>query len=337
MKILVTGAAGFIGYHVIKGLLNQKHLVVGIDNINSYYDEQLKYERLEDTGIMKSKIKPNEYVQSNIFNSYQFIKMDLNERENLQSLFERENFTHIVHLAAQAGVRYSIQNPYAYIDSNILGFINILESCRNHPVEHLVYASSSSVYGNNDSIPSKETDITDTPSCLYAATKKANELMAYSYANLYKIAATGIRFFTVYGPWGRPDMAPSLFMSAILKNEPIHLFNHGHLERDFTYIDDIVEGVLKVVPCPPIHVIPHIIYNMGCSSPVKLITLLDTIENVTGKKAIVKMEEMQPGDVISTYADTTRFKRDFNFQPSISIQTGIRKFFQWYIEFYKSP
>lgn len=225
MKILVTGAAGFISYHVVKGLLNQKHLVVGIDNINSYYDEQLKYERLEDTGIMKSKIKPNEYVQSNIFNSYQFIKMDLNERENLQSLFERENFTHIVHLAAQAGVRYSIKKPFAYIDSNILGFINILEACRNYPVEHLVYASSSSVYGNNECIPFKETDITDTPACLYAATKKANELMAYSYANLYQIPATGIRFFTVYGPWGRPDMAPSLLMPTLHALKEISIFN----------------------------------------------------------------------------------------------------------------
>jgi len=309
MKILVTGAAGFIGYHIVQGLLKQGHSVIGIDNINSYYDERLKYARLKETGIDENEIKPWIGVQSNLYDSYQFIRMDLNDRERLYGLFETENFSHIVHLAAQAGVRYSLQNPFAYIDANISGFINLLEACRHHPVEHLVYASSSSVYGKNINTPFKESDVTDTPVSLYAATKKANELMAYAYSSLYHIPASGIRFFTVYGPWGRPDMAPSLFMSSILKGEPIRLFNHGNMERDFTYIDDIVRGLLKILPSPPVADTPHAIYNMGCADPVKLTDFLHVIENVTGKKAIVKMTEMQPGDVVSTYADTSRLKR----------------------------
>jgi len=337
MKIVVTGAAGFIGFHMVRALLRQGHRVVGIDNINPYYDVNLKYARLKETGIEENEIKPGVCVQSTLFESYQFIEMDLNDRDRLYNLFETENFSHVVHLAAQAGVRYSLQNPFAYIDSNITGFVNLLEACRHHPVKHLVYASSSSVYGTNTNTPFKETDVTDTPVSLYAATKKANELMAYSYARLYHIPATGIRFFTVYGPWGRPDMAPSLFMSAILKSEPIRLFNHGNMERDFTYIDDIVKGVLKILPSPPVVETPHTIYNMGCADPVKLTDFIRVIENVTGKKAIVKMTEMQPGDVVSTYADTSRLKKDFNYQPSTSIETGINSFYQWFTEFYKIP
>lgn len=332
--MLITGAAGFIGYHIVQGLLKQGHSVIGIDNINSYYDVRLKYARLKETGIDENEIKPGVCVQSTLYDSYQFIRMDLNERERLNALFEAENFSHVIHLAAQAGVRYSIQNPFAYIDANISGFINLLEACRHHPVEHLVYASSSSVYGKNTNTPFKESDVTDTPVSLYAATKKANELMAYAYSSLYHIPATGIRFFTVYGPWGRPDMAPFLFMSSILKGEPIRLFNQGNMERDFTYIDDIVKGVLKILPSPPVAETPHAIYNMGCSDPVKLTDFLHVIENVAGKKAIVKMTEMQPGDVVSTYADTSRLKKDFNYQPSTSIKTGINSFYQWFTEFY---
>jgi len=332
--MLITGAAGFIGYHIVQGLLKQGHSVIGIDNINSYYDVRLKYARLKETGIDENEIKPGVCVQSTLYDSYQFIRMDLNERERLNALFEAENFSHVIHLAAQAGVRYSIQNPFAYIDANISGFINLLEACRHHPVEHLVYASSSSVYGKNTHTPFKESDVTDTPVSLYAATKKANELMAYAYSSLYHIPATGIRFFTVYGPWGRPDMAPFLFMSSILKGEPIRLFNQGNMERDFTYIDDIVKGVLKILPSPPVAETPHAIYNMGCANPVKLTDFLTVIENVTGKKAIVKMTEMQPGDVVSTYADTSRLKKDFNYQPSTSIKTGINSFYQWFTEFY---
>lgn len=332
--MLITGAAGFIGYHIVQGLLKQGHSVIGIDNINSYYDVRLKYARLKETGIDENEIKPGVCVQSTLYDSYQFIRMDLNERERLNALFEAENFSHVIHLAAQAGVRYSIQNPFAYIDANISGFINLLEACRHHPVEHLVYASSSSVYGKNTNTPFKESDVTDTPVSLYAATKKTNELMAYAYSSLYHIPATGIRFFTVYGPWGRPDMAPFLFMSSILKGEPIRLFNQGNMERDFTYIDDIVKGVLKILPSPPVAETPHAIYNMGCSDPVKLTDFLHVIENVAGKKAIVKMTEMQPGDVVSTYADTSRLKKDFNYQPSTSIKTGINSFYLWFTEFY---
>jgi len=334
MKIIVTGAAGFIGFHMVQALLREGHRVVGIDNINPYYDVRLKYARLKKTGIEETEIKPGEPVQSTLFESYQFIEMDLNDRERLYALFETEHFTHVVHLAAQAGVRYSIQNPFAYIDANITGFINILEACRHHQIRHLVYASSSSVYGTNTRTPFKETDVTDTPVSLYAATKKANELMAYAYAGLYHIPATGIRFFTVYGPWGRPDMAPSLFMTSILKGEPIRLFNHGDMERDFTFIDDIVKGMLAILLSPPVVETPHAIYNMGCANPVKLTDFLHIIEKVTGKKAIVKMTEMQPGDVVSTYADTSHLKKEFNFQPSTSIETGINSFYQWFITFY---
>lgn len=334
MKILVTGAAGFIGFHVVRALLREGHRVIGIDNINPYYDVRLKYARLQETGIEEAEIKPGKPVQSTLFDSYQFVRMDLNDREGLNALFETENFSHVVHFAAQAGVRYSLQNPFAYIDANITGFINLLEACRHHPVKHLLYASSSSVYGTNTSSPFKESDVTDSPVSLYAATKKANELMAYAYTGLYHIPATGIRLFTAYGPWGRPDMAPSLFMSAILKGEPIRLFNHGNMERDFTYIDDIVKGVLKILPSPPVVDTPHEIYNMGCANPVKLTDFLSVIEKVTGKKAIVKMTEMQPGDVVSTYADISRLKKDFNYQPITSIEGGLERFYQWFIQFY---
>lgn len=335
MKILVTGAAGFIGYHVTRGLLEQGHAVIGIDNLNPYYDVRLKYARLKETGIEKSEIMPGVSSRSNLFTSDQFIWMDVNDGEALNALFERESFTHVIHLAAQAGVRYSIRNPFAYIDANIAGFLHLLEACRYHPVQHLVYASSSSVYGNNAINPSKEDDVTDRPVSLYAATKKANELMAHAHASLYHIPATGVRFFTVYGPWGRPDMAPSLFISAVLRGDPIPLFNHGHMTRDFTYIDDVVEGLLKIIPSPPRKDIPHDIYNIGSSSPVELTRFIEVIENVTGIKAVIQWKPMQPGDAVSTFADTSHLRRDFYFQPTTSIQTGIEKFFQWFIEFYQ--
>ena len=334
MKILITGAAGFIGSHIVNALSAADHEVIGIDNLNSYYDVRLKYARLRNSGIEEKKIGANEFVQSEKYPSYRFQLLDITDRERLQSLFKNENFTHVIHLAAQAGVRYSLENPYAYIDSNIVGFINILEACRHYPVNHLVFASSSSVYGANAKIPYSESDRTDSPVSLYAATKKADELMAFTYSQLYGIPATGIRFFTVYGPWGRPDMSPSLFMSAILSGKPIKVFNHGNMERDFTYIDDIVEGTLKIIPSPPQQAIPHAIYNMGCSAPVKLTDFIETIEKVAGKAAIKELTEMQPGDVISTYADTSLLEKDFGYKPSTSIETGIHRFYEWFVRYY---
>lgn len=336
MKILVTGAAGFIGFHITRSLLNAGYSVIGIDNICPYYDVRLKYARLKETGIEESEIKPGEYVHSKIYDSYKFLKLDINNREEINILFDIENFTHVVHLAAQAGVRYSLEHPFDYIESNISGFMTILEACRQHPIEHLVYASSSSVYGDSNTIPFRETDKADKPVSLYAATKRANELMTYSYAKLYKIPATGIRLFTVYGPWGRPDMAPSIFMSSIIKGEIIKLYNNGDMKRDFTFIDDVVKGIMKIIPSPPMMNTPHKIYNMGCSVPVSLTDFLLEIEKNAGKKAFIKMMELQPGDVISTYADTARLKRDFNYHPSTTLETGIHNFYNWFIDFYKT-
>lgn len=334
MKILVTGSAGFIGFHVAKRLLEQGHEVVGIDNINSYYDVNLKYDRLAKTGIMKEEIKLHEFADSQIFPSYRFMLLDLTERENLHLLFANEHFTHIVHLAAQAGVRYSIQNPYAYIDSNIVGFINILEACRQHKVEHLVFASSSSVYGSNTKLPYKESDRTDNPESLYAASKKANELMAFTYSKLYNISSTGLRFFSVYGPWGRPDMAPTLFTSAISIGKPIKVFNHHEMKRDFTYIDDVVMGIIKIIPLPPHSETHSAIYNIGCSSPVIIMDFIATIEKLTEKKAKMLIIDKKPGDVVATYADTSQLERDFGYKPSTPLSIGLLKFYEWYKDYY---
>lgn len=334
MKILVTGAAGFIGFHLVKKLLNDGHMVTGIDNINSYYDIQLKYARLIQTGIEQNSIQQGKLVKSKTYNLYQFISADLKDKETLFSLFEKENFTHVINLAAQAGVRYSIKNPYAYIDSNIIGFTNLLEACKNYSIKHLIYASSSSVYGANASLPFKENDNTDSPVSFYAATKKANELIAYTYANLYNIRATGLRLFTVYGPWGRPDMAPFLFMSAILKDKPIQVFNQGEMKRDFTYIDDVVEGIIKIIESSTINEGLHSIYNIGNSKPVNLMDFISEIENITHKKALIEYIEMQPGDVVSTYADITLLKKHFNFKPSVSLSTGINHYYNWFKNYY---
>jgi len=334
MKIIVTGAAGFIGFHITKKLLEQGHEVVGVDNINSYYDVKLKYDRLSETGVMEKEIRHHNFTQSKIFPAYRFIQLDVTEKEPLHDLFQDEHFTHVVHLAAQAGVRYSLQNPYPYINSNIVGFINLLEACRQFTVKHMVYASSSSVYGANTKLPFKESDRTDKPVSLYAATKKSNELMAYAYSRLYHIPLTGIRFFTVYGPWGRPDMAPTLFMSAISTNGTIKVFNHSNMKRDFTYIDDIVTGLIKVIPSPPKAEIPHAIYNMGCSSPVSIMDFIATMENVTEKKGVLKMVAMQPGDVVATYADTSLLEKDFGYKPSTPLDYGMRQFYKWFKEYY---
>lgn len=333
MNILVTGAAGFIGFHVVQELLRQGYEVAGLDSINAYYDVRLKYARLAETGILRDRIQEGEWVQSDKYPTYRFIRLDLTDVEKLFTLFRNERFTHVLNLAAQAGVRYSLENPLSYINSNIVGFTNLLEVCRSYPVRHLLYASSSSVYGDDTPTPYKESARTDHPVSLYAATKKANELLAYAYSKLYKLPATGIRFFTVYGPWGRPDMAPWLFMSAITEGRPIKVFNNGKMQRDFTYIDDIVERLLKILPTPPQTDIPSVVFNMGCSSPVQLTDFIRIIEKTTGKQAIQEMEDMQPGDVISTYADTSLLEQQFGYRPHTSVETGIRKFYDWFKEY----
>lgn len=311
MKVLVTGAAGFIGFHLSKRLLAEGCEVVGIDNLNDYYPKALKNARLAEL----------------VGASFTFIPMDISDRKALPALFEAEHFDNVVNLAAQAGVRYSIENPWAYVDSNLVGFVNILECCRHYPVRHLVYASSSSVYGGNEKVPFSEDDKVDNPVSLYAATKKSDELMASCYARLYGIKATGLRFFTVYGPWGRPDMSPMLFADAISHGRPIKVFNHGDMMRDFTYIDDIVEGVVRVLAKAPAM---HEVYNIGCSNPVRLMDFISEIENAVGRKAEMNMLPMQQGDVYQTYADTSKLQRDFGYKPSVSLHEGISKFIAWY-------
>lgn len=337
MKILVTGTAGFIGSYAVKALLAQGHEVVGLDSINNYYDVELKYARLAETGIQREKIEEKVLLQSTRHPLYRFIKLDLMDREELARLFENERFDVVVNLAAQAGVRYSIENPYAYVESNILGFLNILENCRHYPVQHLIYSSSSSIYGLNDKVPYAEDDQVDTPVSLYAATKKSDELMAHAYSKLYGIPTTGVRFFTVYGPWGRPDMAPYLFMKAVMNGDPIKVFNHGQMRRDFTYIDDIIEGLIKIVAHPATTPIPYRIYNIGNSSPVELLHFISVIEQTTGRKAIRQMMDMQPGDVVCTYADTNRLQQDFGYKPVTSVEEGIRRFYDWYVAYTAMP
>lgn len=330
MKVLVTGAAGFIGAALVNKLLENGFETVGIDNINSYYDIQLKYARLAQVGIFQEYIDYGKPTISIKNPCYHFLKIDLTDRDGLNRLFTSEHFDIVVNLAAQAGVRYSIENPYAYLDSNVYGFLNILENCRHHAIKHLIYASSSSIYGNSAHTPNSENDRTDSPVSLYAAMKKSDELMAHAYTNLYNLPTTGLRFFTVYGPWGRPDMAPYKFLKAILNGETINVFNHGNLSRDFTYIDDIIDGMMLILQhsCNPQS--PYKIYNIGCSSPVKLMDFIATIEKITGRKAIMNMQEMQPGDVLSTFADTRLLQKDFGYKPKVSIQNGLTKFYDWF-------
>ena len=332
MKILVTGAAGFIGFHVVKRLLERGDEVVGLDNINDYYDVNLKYARLAETGITREGIEPGKLARSGRYPLYRFVRMNLEDRERLPELFAREKFDRVINLAAQAGVRYSLENPFAYVDSNLVGFVNVLECCRHHGIQHLVYASSSSVYGSNDKVPFSEEDRVDDPVSLYAATKKANELMASCYSKLYGIPATGLRFFTVYGPWGRPDMAPMLFAKAIVNGEPIKVFNRGDLSRDFTYIDDIVEGVLQVLDKVPggDGDRRHEVYNIGCSSPVRLMDFIECLENALGKRAEKIYLPMQPGDVYRTYADTSKLEREVGYKPSVALEEGVGEFVRWW-------
>lgn len=335
MKILITGAAGFIGYKMVKVLSDEGAEIVGLDSINDYYDVDLKYARLADTGIIKEEVKDGILVQSHSLPGYRFVRMDLTDREGIDRLFRTEGFTHVLNLAGQAGVRYSIENPYSYVQSNVVGFLNILEGCRHHGLPRLVYASSSSVYGMDPHVPFKETDRTDSPVSLYAATKKSEEAMSYAYSKLYHLQTVGLRFFTVYGPWGRPDMAPYKFMKAIDNDEEIQVFNHGDMLRDFTYIDDITEGIRLVLHSEDKEEIPYRIYNIGNSEPVKLLDFIHTIEEVTGRKAKMRMLGMQPGDVVRTYADTTLLQHDFGYKPSTTIADGIHNLYEWYKKFYK--
>ena len=333
-EILITGAAGFIGFHLSRRLLAAGRSVVGIDNLNPYYDVRLKEERLR---ILQEHA------------AFRFIRLDIADREALAALFTREKPRLVVHLAAQAGVRYSLTNPHAYLDSNLSGFLNILEGCRHAQVGHLVFASSSSVYGANTNMPFSVHDNVDHPVSLYAATKKANELMAHAYAALYKIPCTGLRFFTVYGPWGRPDMALFLFTRAILADEPIDVYNEGRMQRDFTYIDDIVEGIVRVMdrtpapnptwdgdhPDPATSFAPYKIYNIGNNQPVALLDFIATLERSLGKKATLNLLPLQPGDVPATYADVEDLMADVGFKPATSIGDGIKRFVDWYRDYYK--
>lgn len=334
MKILITGTAGFIGHHLVEALATDGNEIIGIDNINSYYDTELKYGRLEDQGIAGGDIKPLVEVQSSVYAGYRFVQMDLTDRVSLNRLFDAERFTHVCNLAGQAGVRYSIVNPYTYIEANVMGFLNLLEACRTHSVEHLVYASSSSVYGESSNTPFAENDRTDAPVSLYAATKKSDETMAYTYSRLYGMQTTGMRFFTVYGPWGRPDMAPFKFLRKILSGGTIQVYNNGKCKRDFTYIDDIVEGIRHIIPSRTLQEIPYRIYNIGCSNPVGLMEFIGTLERVVGKKARKEMLGMQQGDVPLTYADTSLLQRDFGYKPAVALEEGLRRFYDWYIGFY---
>lgn len=329
VKILVTGAAGFVGFHLSQRLLERGEQVVGIDNLNDYYEVSLKEARLAQLKDLKG---------------FSFQKLDLADRAGMAALFAQQQFDQVAHMAAQAGVRYSLENPYAYLDSNLIGFLNILEGCRHSEIKHLVYASSSSVYGTNKKIPFAVEDNVDYPVSLYAATKKSNELMAHSYSHLYQIPTTGLRFFTVYGPWGRPDMAIFLFTKAILAGKPINVFNYGKMQRDFTYIDDIVEGIIQTLQRIPQAetdansgtTAPYKIYNIGNNQPIELGRLIEVLEDCLGQKAEKNMLPMQPGDVPITYANVDALIRDVGFSPSTPIEVGVKKFVDWYRNYYKA-
>ena len=347
-KVLITGTAGFIGFHLADRLARLGYQVTGLDSINDYYDVGLKYARLVETGIPRNGISCNRPVSSTTLPDYQFIQMRLEDKESLMELFANRGFDVVIHMAAQAGVRYSLTHPQVYMDSNLTGFLNILEACRRHPVRNLIYASSSSVYGLNEKMPFNAGSTVDHPVSLYAASKKSNELMAHVYSHLFGIPTIGLRFFTVYGPWGRPDMALFIFTRAILEGKPIQIFNHGHMERDFTYVDDIVGGVEKMIPSPPVACsswdpldpdpsassCPYRVYNIGNGSPVKLTRFIKALEKALGKTAEKEMMPMQPGDVEKTWADTSSLERDFGYKPGTPVEEGIQRFVDWYRDYY---
>lgn len=349
MKILITGTAGFIGFHLTQKLVKTDNDIIGLDVINDYYDINLKYARLAESGISKESVALNKLIQSSIHANYRFVQANLLDKAYLDKLFATEQFDYVCHLAAQAGVRYSLTNPYAYLDSNYSGFLNILEACRHNHIKHLVYASSSSVYGLNTLMPFSVSHNVDHPISLYAASKKSNELMAHTYSYLYNLPATGLRFFTVYGPWGRPDMALFIFTKAILEGKPIDVYNNGNMQRDFTYVDDIVEGVRRVLFTPPTpdHTwngqqpdpssspAPYRIYNIGNSSPVKLLDFITAIEEALDMKAQKIFKPMQAGDVPATWADIKKLEEMIHYKPSTSVKEGVRKFVAWFKEYYR--
>lgn len=336
MKILVTGAAGFIGFHLCKRLLSEGHIVVGLDNINNYYDPQLKLDRLKELGILEcDAVVWNLLTKSITDENFSFIRIELQDRDALPLLCKQQAFDSVCNLAAQAGVRYSIENPEVYVDSNVVGFLNVLECCRDFKIKKLVYASSSSVYGNSVDVPFSEKQSVDKPISMYAATKKSNELMAHTYSHLFNIETVGLRFFTVYGPWGRPDMAMFLFTDALLKNKPIKVFNEGNLYRDFTFISDIINGVMAVISSETKSL--ESIYNIGNSKPVQLLDFVSALERELGIMAIKKMLPMQDGDVQRTWADVSLLQRDFDYVPSIAVNEGIASFVEWYKSYYLKP
>lgn len=347
-RILITGTAGFIGYHLALRLLDRGDEVVGLDSINDYYDIRVKHGRLLSTGINPKKINYNHIYQSSIYKNYRFVQLQLEDAEGLNQLFKTEKFDSVINLAAQAGVRYSLENPRAYIDSNIVGFVNILEACRHNNVSHLSYASSSSVYGLNETMPFSIHHNVDHPISLYAASKKSNELMAHTYSHLFGLPTTGLRFFTVYGPWGRPDMALFLFTKAILDGKPINIFNNGEMSRDFTYVNDIVEGVVRVNDNPPkgnpswsgknpdpgTAKAPYTVYNIGNNSPVKLMDFIGIIEKELGIEADKNFMPLQAGDVAATYADVQDLINNLDYKPQTSLEFGVKQFINWYKDFY---
>jgi len=349
MKILITGTAGFIGFHLAQRLAQRGDEVVGLDVLNDYYDVDLKLNRLREAGFDFIELEYNTLITSTKYPSYRFIKLALEDNEMLLQLFEQERFDAVCNLAAQAGVRYSLVNPKAYVDSNIIGFVNILEACRHFGVKHLAYASSSSVYGLNESMPFSTSDNVDHPISLYAASKKSNELMAHTYSHLFGLPTTGLRFFTVYGPWGRPDMALFLFTKAMLEGRPIQVYNHGDMVRDFTYVVDIVEGLVRVLDHPPAgdanwsgkapnpstSKAPYKIYNIGNNNPVRLLDFVEAIEQALGKKAEKELLPMQPGDVSATYADVSDLVENLGYKPETTVKEGIDAFVRWYRDYYK--
>ncbi len=349
-KILITGTAGFIGYHFAEKVLLRGDVVIGLDNINDYYDTDLKLGRLKESGIFSEEIKYGEITKSKKHDNYTFIKLDLEDKESIFKLLQETKFDMVCHLAAQPGVRYSLENPYSYINSNIVGFMTILEACRHFDIKHLVYASSSSVYGLNQTLPFSTHHNIDHPISLYAATKKSNELMAHSYSHLYNLPVTGLRFFTVYGPWGRPDMAPILFTKSILEGKPIKVFNHGNMKRDFTYIDDITNGILRTLdrtpegnpkwdgknPDPSSSPAPYKIYNIGNNDPCNLMEFIGIIEQELGIKTEKIMMPTQPGDLIETRADITDLINDTDYTPQTPLKKGIKRLVDWYKEYYKA-